>query len=82
MDKETNTNTIIFTILLILSISCLIIIIDEYNKEEIKPIEEIEPAENLTYSGKNLTYSYYNKTTGEVIKKDSGIPIYNKVFKD
>ena len=76
MDKK----TIIFTLLIILGLFCLIILIDDC--KDTQKEEEIKPTEKLNYSGTNLTYSYYNYTTGKVTNKTTNIQIFNKVFKD
>jgi hypothetical protein len=65
-------------IFILLIIICLgILIIDNI------PIS-VEKLDNDSYlvTRDNLTYSFYNVSTGEVAEKDSGIPIYDKISKN
>lgn len=80
---ETKTDKLIFASAIIMGLLCLIILINDHEdiqkKEIIKVEQEIEPSEKLNYSGKNLTYSYYNYTTKKVTYNVTDIPIYNKL---
>lgn len=75
-----NKESMLYIFLVVMYGLLLFILINDY--EENKVIENETMEDEYIKSNQNLTYSYYNHTTGEVKHKDSGIPIYNKVFKD
>ena len=62
-------------ILILLTLICLTILIVDYIPEN------VEKVDNNSYlvTTKNLTYSFYNVSTGEITEKDSGIPIYENI---
>lgn len=70
------TSKIAFTILMILAIFVIFTTMPSIDKK-INNNNYEEPKNDSCYSNTNLTYSYYNASSGEVSYKDSEIPIYN-----
>ena len=66
-----NKQYIILMAMIILGCLSATIIVSEYNQ----PQEEY-------ITTNNLTYAFYNHTTGEATYLDSGIPVYEKMYKD
>jgi len=62
-------------ILILLTLICLTILIVDYIPENVKKVDN----NSYLVTTKNLTYSFYNVSTGEITEKDSGIPIYENI---
>ena len=72
IDKGDRT-LVIFVMMFTLSCMSLLILIDNYENQTV-----IETS-NLDCYSKNLTYSYYNYTTGEVTHNESEHKVCNEV---
>lgn len=72
---------IILFAMILLSFTCLFILVTDYNKDTPKYIHNNSNNKIELKQTGTLKYSFYNYTTKEVDQTDSGIPIYENIYK-